>query len=78
MKQFNKKVLSATVSMMMTWAVCGSIQTSVASDIEIYKDSSSGKTTITLMLDTSGSMSTEQVGKLPAIYLVIFPVIILL
>ncbi|MEN8389595.1 PilC/PilY family type IV pilus protein [Acinetobacter indicus] len=63
MKQFNKKVLSATVSMMMTWAVCGSIQTSVASDIEIYKDSSSGKTTITLMLDTSGSMSTEQVGK---------------
>src|SRR5690606_8713937 len=63
MKQFNKKVLSATVSMMMTWAVCGSIQTSVASDIEIYKDASSGKTTITLMLDTSGSMSTEQVGK---------------
>ncbi|WP_252725375.1 pilus assembly protein [Acinetobacter indicus] len=63
MKQFNKKVLSATVSMMMTWAVCGSIQTSIASDIEIYKDAAAGKTTITLMLDTSGSMSTDQVGK---------------
>lgn len=56
MKRFNKKVLSATVSMMMTWAVCGSIQTSVASDIEIYKDSTKGKTNILLMLDTSGSM----------------------
>lgn len=56
MKQFNKKVLSATVSMMMTWAVCGSIQTSVASDIEIYRDSTKGKTNILLMLDTSGSM----------------------
>ncbi|MFV5499205.1 hypothetical protein VXP99_02595 [Acinetobacter towneri] len=56
MKQFNKKVLSATVSMMMTWAVCGSIPTSVASDIEIYKDATKGKTNILLMLDTSGSM----------------------
>lgn len=56
MKRFNKKVLSATVSMMMTWVVCGSIQTSVASDIEIYKDSTKGKTNILLMLDTSGSM----------------------
>jgi|LSQX01.1.fsa_nt_gb type IV pilus assembly protein PilY1 len=56
MKQFNKKVLSATVSMMMTWAVCGSIQTSIASDIEIYKDATKGKTNILLMLDTSGSM----------------------
>ena len=52
MKQFNKKVLSATVSMMMTWAVCGSIQTSIASDFEIYKDSTKGKTNILLMLDT--------------------------
>ncbi|WPC34553.1 PilC/PilY family type IV pilus protein [Acinetobacter sp. YWS30-1] len=42
--------------MMMTWALCGSIQTSVASDIEIYKDATKGKTNILLMLDTSGSM----------------------
>lgn len=56
MKQFNKKVLSATVSMMMTWAVCGSIQTSVASDIEIYKDATAGKVTLFMMFDTSGSM----------------------
>ncbi|EIM40465.1 pilus assembly protein tip-associated adhesin PilY1 [Acinetobacter sp. HA] len=56
MKQFNKKVLSATVSMMMTWAVCGSIQTSVASDIEIYKDAAAGKVTLFMMFDTSGSM----------------------
>lgn len=56
MKQFNKKVLSATVSMMMIWAVCGSIQTSVASDIEIYKDAAAGKVTLFMMFDTSGSM----------------------
>lgn len=56
MKQFNKKVLSATVSMMMTWAVFGSIQTSVASDIEIYKDATAGKVTLFMMFDTSGSM----------------------
>ncbi|AUX88458.1 pilus assembly protein [Acinetobacter sp. ACNIH1] len=56
MKRFNKKVLSATVSMMMTWAVCGSIQTSVASDIEIYKDAAAGKVTLFMMFDTSGSM----------------------
>lgn len=56
MKQFNKKVLSATVSIMMTWAVCGSIQTSVASDIEIYKDAAAGKVTLFMMFDTSGSM----------------------
>lgn len=56
MKRFNKKVLSATVSTMMTWAVCGSIQTSVASDIEIYKDAAAGKVTLFMMFDTSGSM----------------------
>jgi len=50
MKQFNKKVLSATVLMMMTWAVCGSIQTSVASDIEIYKDAAAGKVTLLYLL----------------------------
>lgn len=55
MKQFNKKVLSATVSMMI-WAVCGSIQTTVASDIEIYKDAAAGKVTLFMMFDTSGSM----------------------
>lgn len=56
MKQFNKKVLSATVSMMMTWAVCASIPTSMASDIEIYKDAVAGNVTLFMMFDTSGSM----------------------
>ncbi|WP_228305166.1 PilC/PilY family type IV pilus protein [Acinetobacter sp. WY4] len=60
MKQFNKKVLSATVSMLMTLTVCSSV--SQASDIEIYSNATGGKTTITLMLDTSGSMSESQVG----------------
>jgi Tfp pilus tip-associated adhesin PilY1 len=56
MKSFNKKVLSASVSMTMTLAICGAIPMSSASDIEIYSDSTKGKTSILLMLDTSGSM----------------------
>ncbi|MGE8557214.1 MAG: pilus assembly protein PilC [Acinetobacter sp.] len=62
MKKINqKKGLSATVSMMMTLTVCSSV--SQASDIDIYSNATGGKTTITLMLDTSGSMSESQVGR---------------
>lgn len=61
MKKLNhKNALSATVSMLMTLTVCSSV--SQASDIDIYSNATSGKTTITLMLDTSGSMSESQVG----------------
>ncbi|MDH0718532.1 PilC/PilY family type IV pilus protein [Acinetobacter junii] len=56
----HKKGLSATVSMLMTLTVCSSV--SQASDIDIYSNATGGKTTITLMLDTSGSMSESQVG----------------
>lgn len=56
MKKLNqKKVLSATISMLMTLTVCMSVSTQ-ASDIDIYSNSTGGKTTITMMLDTSGSM----------------------
>ncbi|QIO09963.1 pilus assembly protein [Acinetobacter lanii] len=55
MKTLNKKVLSATVSALMTLGLCGSML-AFASDIEIYKDAQKGKTSILLMLDTSGSM----------------------
>ncbi|MDV2455100.1 pilus assembly protein [Acinetobacter towneri] len=56
MKKLNhKNALSATVSMLMTLTVCSSV--SQASDIDIYSNATGGKTTITLMLDTSGSMS---------------------
>ncbi len=51
----HKKGLSATVSMLMTLTVCSSV--SQASDIDIYSNATGGKTTIMLMLDTSGSMS---------------------
>ncbi|QSE46187.1 pilus assembly protein PilC [Acinetobacter johnsonii] len=55
MKKLNhKNALSATVSMLMTLTVCSSV--SQASDIDIYSNTTSGKTTITMMLDTSGSM----------------------
>lgn len=55
MKKLNQKnVLSATVSMLMTLTVCSSV--SQASDIDIYSNATGGKTTITMMLDTSGSM----------------------
>ena len=62
MKKLNQKnTLSATVSMLMTLTVCSSV--SQASDIDIYSNATGGKTTITLMLDTSGSMSVSQVGR---------------
>ena len=55
MKKLNhKNALSATVSMLMTLTVCSSV--SQASDIDIYSNATGGKTTIMLMLDTSGSM----------------------
>lgn len=61
MKKLNQKnALSATVSMLMTLTVCSSV--SQASDIDIYSNATGGQTTITLMLDTSGSMSESQVG----------------
>ena len=61
MKKLNhKNALSATVSMLMTLIVCSSV--SQASDIDIYSNATGGKTTIMLMLDTSGSMSESQVG----------------
>lgn len=56
MKSLNKKVFSASVSMMMTLAICSAVPMSSASDIEIYSDATKGKTSILLMLDTSGSM----------------------
>ena len=60
MKTLNqKKVCSAAVSMIMTLAVCQSVATQ-ASDIDIYSNSTGGRTTITMMLDTSGSMSAQQ------------------
>lgn len=62
MKKLNhKNALSATVSMLMTLTVCSSV--SQASDIDIYSNATGGQTTITLMLDTSGSMSESQVGR---------------
>lgn len=50
-----KKLLSITVSALMTFTTCYSVS-GYASDIDIYKNSTNGKTSILLMLDTSGSM----------------------
>lgn len=55
----HKNTLSAAVSMFMTLAVCYSVSAQ-ASDIDIYSNATGGKTTITMMLDTSGSMSAVQ------------------
>ncbi len=55
MKKYSYTALASMVSMSMTLIVCQSV--THASDIEIYSNSTNGKTTITLMLDTSGSMS---------------------
>lgn len=55
MKQFNQKLLSASVSMFMTVSICH-VATTQASDIDIYKLPDATKLTIYMMLDTSGSM----------------------
>lgn len=55
MKQFNQKLLSASVSMLMTMSICH-VATTQASDIDIYKLPDATKLTIYMMLDTSGSM----------------------
>lgn len=61
MKKYSYTALASMVSMSMTLIVCQSV--THASDIEIYSNSTNGKTTISLMLDTSGSMSVGQVGS---------------
>ncbi|WP_323053336.1 PilC/PilY family type IV pilus protein [Acinetobacter haemolyticus] len=55
MKYLNQKVLSATVSMLMTVSICH-VATTQASDIDIYKLPNHSKMTLFLMFDTSGSM----------------------
>lgn len=55
MKNFNQKLLSASVSMLMTVSICH-VATTQASDIDIYKLPDATKLTIYMMLDTSGSM----------------------
>lgn len=55
MKKFNQKLLSASVSMLMTMSICH-VATTQASDIDIYKLPDATKLTIYMMLDTSGSM----------------------
>ena len=54
-KIYRKKILSLTVSALMSSLVCQSVSVQ-ASDIDIYSSSTGGKTSILLMLDTSGSM----------------------
>ena len=54
-KLYQKNILSASVSMMMTLALCQSVVTQ-ASDIDIYSNAQGGIPSILLMLDTSGSM----------------------
>ncbi|MCY6412390.1 pilus assembly protein PilY [Acinetobacter sp. VNH17] len=55
MKNFNQKLLSASVSMLMTVSICH-VATTQASDIEIYKLPDQTKLSIFMMLDLSGSM----------------------
>ena len=58
MKKFNQKLLSATVSMLMTMSICH-VTTAYASDIEIYKLPDQTKLSIFMMLDKSGSMENS-------------------
>src|SRR5690606_5569210 len=59
MRTINQKnMLSASVSIMMTLAVCQSVATQ-ASDIEIYKTGFTPKPVVMFALDNSGSMSVN-------------------
>ncbi|MFV5482268.1 pilus assembly protein [Acinetobacter towneri] len=59
MKKLNQKnVLSASVSMMMTLAICHSVSVQ-ASDIEIYKTGFTPNPVVMFALDNSGSMSVN-------------------
>lgn len=58
MKNFNQKLFSATVSMLMTVTIC-QVATTQASDIDIYRPATTGQTRIMFVLDTSQSMSVN-------------------
>lgn len=55
MKKFNQKLLSASVSMLMTMSIMN-VASTQASDIDIYKLPDQTKLSIFMMLDKSGSM----------------------
>ncbi|MDM1268985.1 pilus assembly protein PilC [Acinetobacter indicus] len=59
----HKKGLSATVSMLMTLAICHSVSVQ-ASDIDIYSNSTGGETRIMFVLDTSSSMKATNIMKM--------------
>lgn len=59
MKKFNQKMLSTTVSTLMTMSIAIPLQ---ASDIEIYKLPDQTELSVFMMLDTSGSMDIGVVG----------------
>lgn len=65
MKNFNQKLLSASVSMLMTLSICH-ITVTQASDIDIYKLPDKTKLSIFMMLDTSGSMRGASSCDLPS------------
>ncbi|MDG9786956.1 pilus assembly protein [Acinetobacter johnsonii] len=58
MKNFNQKLFSATVSMLMTVTIC-QVATTQASDIDIYRPATTGQTRIMFVLDTSASMKAS-------------------
>lgn len=60
-KKFKVNSLASAV----TWAICLSVPPSYASDIEIYKvpEDSVGSTTLMMMLDTSGSMTSNSYNE---------------
>ncbi|EPG41516.1 hypothetical protein [Acinetobacter colistiniresistens] len=61
MKNFNQKLLSASVSMLMTMSICH-VVTAQASDIDIYKLPDATELTVMMMLDLSGSMDLTAVS----------------
>lgn len=65
MKKFNEKLLSTTVSSLMTMVILSATTATQSSDIDIYKLPDDSEVTVFMMLDTSGSMDLKQVDNSP-------------
>lgn len=76
-QQKYEKIKVSTIAATLTAMICSATAPSYASDIEIYTkpNSTVGSGVVVMMLDTSGSMSIDQGGKMHVIYRKVYLVI---
>jgi type IV pilus assembly protein PilY1 len=62
MQNTQRKFRPLPLSLVVAGLMYGAAQPALASDLDIYRAAKDSKTTLVLMLDTSGSMGADQVG----------------